>query len=93
MIATDETIDAVANSINILDRDEADRLVHTIAPHYRDGRLTSTGLLAACRLLYAGFDRYDIWTKAALVREAQAILRLGENTRAPQPETEQPTAA
>jgi hypothetical protein len=95
VIATDETIDAVASSVNILDRDEADRLVHTVAPHYRDGRLTSTGLLAACRLLYAGFNRYDIWTKAALAREARAILRLGENAHAhaPHPDTDQPTAA
>lgn len=93
MIVTDETIDAVASSVNILDRDEADRLVHTVAPHYRDGRLTSTGLRAACRLLYVGFDRYDIWTKAALAREARAILRLGENAHAPHPDTDQPTAA
>lgn len=79
MIATDQTIDAVASSINIIDRDEAARLVHTVAPHYRNGRLNPTGLLAACRLLYAGFDRYAIGTKAALVREVRAILALGEN--------------
>lgn len=93
MIATDETIDAVASSINILNRDEAARLVHAVAPHYRNRRLTPAALLTACRLLYAGFDRYEAGTKAALAREARAILRLGENARTPHPETEQPAAA
>lgn len=91
MIATEEAIDAVASSINILGRDEAARLVHTVAPHYRNGRLTPIGLLAACRLLYAGFDRYEIGTQAALAREARAILVLGENSRT-QTETDQPAA-
>jgi hypothetical protein len=79
VLATDEAIDAIATSANILDRDEAARLVHTVVPHYREGRLTSTGVLAACRLLYPGFDRYSLWTKAGLVREARAILQLGDN--------------
>ena len=92
MLATNETIDAIAASVNILDRDEAARLVHTVVPHYRNGRLTSTGLLAACRLLYSGFDRYSLWTKAALVREARAILRLGD-TATLHPEAEPATAA
>lgn len=92
MIAADPAIDAIASSINIADRDEAARLVHIVAPHYRNGRLPPTGLLAACRLLYAGFDRYEIGTKVALVREARTILALGENTPT-HIDTDQTTAA
>lgn len=93
MLATDKTINAIATSVNILDRDEATRLVHTVVPHYRNGRLTSTGLLAACRMLYAGFDRYPLWTKAALLREARTILQLGDNASDPHPESEPAAAA
>ena len=93
MLATDETIDAIATSVNILDRDEAARLVHTVVPHYRNGQLTSTGVLAACRLLYPGFHRYPLWTKAAFVREARAILQLGDTAATPHPEAEPATAA
>jgi hypothetical protein len=93
VLAADETIDAIAASVNILDRDEAARLVHTVVPHYRNGRLTSTGLLAACRLLYTGFDRYPLWTKAALLREARAILQLGDTAATLHPQAEPATAA
>ncbi|OLF08569.1 hypothetical protein [Actinophytocola xanthii] len=55
--------------------------MYAVAPHYRNGRLTPTGMLAACRLLYAGFDRYEIEIRGALAREARAILALGEYPR------------
>ncbi len=74
----DGVIDAIASSVNIIDRDEAARLVHTVLPHYRAGRLTWQALITACRFLYHGFDRYQAPTKAHLLREARTILRLGE---------------
>lgn len=82
MNTTPAVIDAVASSPNILDRDEAEQLVRLVAPHYRDGRLPTDALMAACRYLYDGFDRYQHTTQAALQREARTILRLGEDASA-----------
>jgi hypothetical protein len=82
MVVTDEVINAIAASINITDRDEAARLVQAVAPHYRAGRLTWRALITACRFLYDGFDNYQTLNKAHLLREARAILHLGETAAA-----------
>jgi hypothetical protein len=83
MVVTDEVIAAITTCINIAGHDEAARLVQAVAPHYRAGQLTWRALITACRFLYDGFDNYQTLTKAHLLREARAILHLGETaTRA-----------
>lgn len=82
MIIAPSTIRAVAASPHIHEHSDAQQLVHTAAPLYRNGNITWSALIAACRLLYQGYDDYRPATKSDLLLEARNILRLGESTAA-----------
>lgn len=72
------TIKAVYNCGVMMTLREAGDVVRAAAPLYRDGMLTWPALIAACRVLYLGYDKYSPLTKANLMREARYVLRAGE---------------
>jgi hypothetical protein len=74
----DLTIRALHNSGVPMTLDEARELAKQVPPLYRDGRLTWTALITACRILYRGYDRYSAQGKANLLPEARHVLRVGE---------------
>jgi hypothetical protein len=82
MITDPHAARAIASSIHITGRAEAESLVALVAPLCPEGRITPAAELAACRFLYAGYDGYSESSKAQLLQEARSILRLTE-TAAP----------
>lgn len=59
---------------HLVSHHEVDQLRTQALPLYRHGRVTWPALIAACRILYVGYDHYRPNTKANLLLEARGLL-------------------